>query len=143
MKSAARRLRGSVVHGAQQPAASPTKAGWRVREWSNDVGCSQSTTWELIAARRIESVKLGASRIILTPRVVFLASLRDSIDRDEGDARPAPQRDDDLEREGFATAASTDPRDDPGGMADRQQGPPARRRAPLLTGTDVRRRQRP
>jgi hypothetical protein len=40
--------------------------------------------------------------------------LRDSIDRDDVDARPALQRDDDLEREGFATAASTDPRDDPG-----------------------------
>jgi hypothetical protein len=59
-------------------------------------------------------VKLGASRIILTPPAAFLASLRDSIDRDDVDARPALQRDDDLEREGFATAASTDPRDDPG-----------------------------
>lgn len=60
-----------------------------MREWSADVGCSPSRTWELIAAQRLDTVKFGASRIILTPPAAFLASLHDSIDRDDVDAQPA------------------------------------------------------
>jgi hypothetical protein len=64
---------------AQSPTAAPagqTKAGWKVKQWADDVGCSVSRTWELIAEQRIESVKFGASRIILTPPGEFLRSLK-------------------------------------------------------------------
>jgi hypothetical protein len=56
-------------------AASPTKAGWRVPEWAADVSLSRAYVYELIAAGRIKSVKIGAARIITTRPVDFLASL--------------------------------------------------------------------
>lgn len=52
-----------------------TKAGWRVPEWSRDVGCGKSLTNELIRDKKIASVKLGGARIITTPPAQFLASL--------------------------------------------------------------------
>jgi len=55
---------------------SHNKAGWRVNEWANDTGVSRSYTYELIAAQKIDSVKLGATRIITTAPKDFLASLR-------------------------------------------------------------------
>jgi hypothetical protein len=95
--------RSKSVIRATQPAASPTQAGWRVGQWSQDVGCSQSTTWELIAARRIESVKLHSSRVIVISPKAFLASLRDSIERDDVDAA-STEMTSMPEREGIATA---------------------------------------
>lgn len=53
----------------------PRKAGWRVNPWSDEVGCSRSMTYELLAKGAISSVKLGRSRIIITPPAVYLASL--------------------------------------------------------------------
>jgi len=52
------------------------KAGWKVPEWAHDAGVSRSSTYELIAENRIQSVKFGAARIITTPPATFLASLR-------------------------------------------------------------------
>jgi len=49
--------------------------GWKVNQWSDAVGCSRSSTYELIAAKRIDSVKLGGARIIITHPEHFLASL--------------------------------------------------------------------
>jgi len=51
------------------------KFGWRVNQWSEAVGCSRASTYELIAAKRIESVKFGGARIIRTHPDDFLASL--------------------------------------------------------------------
>jgi hypothetical protein len=53
------------------------KAGWRPGEWSAATGVSRSLTYELLAAKRIDSVKLGSARIITTAPDVFLASLAD------------------------------------------------------------------
>jgi hypothetical protein len=51
------------------------KYGWKVNEWSDAVGCSRALTYELIAAQRIVSVKLGKSRLITTHPFDFLQSL--------------------------------------------------------------------
>ena len=40
------------------------KFGWRVPEWSGAVGISRASTYELLAAKAIESVKFGGARII-------------------------------------------------------------------------------
>ena len=56
-------------------AAERRKFGWRVVEWSDAVGCGRTYTYELIAAKTIESVKLGGARIITTHPQDFLASL--------------------------------------------------------------------
>jgi hypothetical protein len=54
---------------------SKTKKAWRVPEWSDDVGCGQTKTNELIRDKRVESVLLDGRRLILTPPEVFLAGL--------------------------------------------------------------------
>src|SRR4051794_40672105 len=59
----------------EAPSQRPSKAGWRVGEWSGDTGCSRSYTYELLAAKRIRFVKLGTMTIIVTPPAEFLASL--------------------------------------------------------------------
>ena len=51
------------------------KFGWRVVEWSEAVGCSRALTYEFLAAKRIESVKLGSARVITTHPQDFLGSL--------------------------------------------------------------------
>ena len=56
-------------------AAERRKFGWRVVEWSEAVGCSRAYTYELIAAKTIDSVKLGGARIITTHPQDFLGSL--------------------------------------------------------------------
>jgi hypothetical protein len=59
---------------------SPTaKRGWRVREFAAAAGISRSSVFELIADKKIESVKHGASRIILTAPETWLASLKRAI----------------------------------------------------------------
>jgi hypothetical protein len=65
-----RRAAASAAHGGGQ------KFGWKVTEWSNAVGCSRSRTYELIAEQRIDSIKLGSSRLIVTHPADFLASLK-------------------------------------------------------------------
>ena len=52
------------------------KAGWRPGEWANAVGVSRSLTYELLAEGKIDSVKLGAARLITTAPETFLASLK-------------------------------------------------------------------
>ena len=69
---AAPRAEASVARGGSQ------KFGWRVNEWSAAVGCSRASTYELIAAKIIASVKFGGARIITTHPADFLASLRDA-----------------------------------------------------------------
>jgi hypothetical protein len=51
------------------------KIGWRIPEWMDAVGISRSQTYELLADKSIDSVKLGSARIITTHPAEFLASL--------------------------------------------------------------------
>jgi hypothetical protein len=63
---------------ATKETAERKKFGWRVNEWSEAVGCSRASTYELISGKngtRIESVKFGGARIIRTHPDDFLASL--------------------------------------------------------------------
>ena len=46
-------------------------------EWSEAAGCSRSYTYQLMAAKRLRTVKVGTMRVILTHPVEFLASLSD------------------------------------------------------------------
>jgi len=55
---------------------STEKVAWKVKEWAALVGCSRSRTHELIAQKRVSSVKLGATRLITTSPEDFIASLR-------------------------------------------------------------------
>lgn len=59
----------------QSRTPNPDKCGWRVGEWADDVGVSRSYTYELLAAGKISSVKLGAIRIITTAPRDYLRSL--------------------------------------------------------------------
>ena len=68
---AERRAAASAVRGGTE------KYGWRVGEWSFAVGCSRARTYQLISTGVIESVRFGASRIILTHPETFLTSLAD------------------------------------------------------------------
>ena len=54
---------------------SPTKAGWRVREWGADTGLSKPYIYILISKKAISSVKSGNARIITTAPAAYLASL--------------------------------------------------------------------
>lgn len=63
----------TIINRHERRAAG--KVGWRIPEWSRDVGCGKSTTNELIREKKIDSVKLGTARIITTPPGEFLASL--------------------------------------------------------------------
>ena len=56
-------------------SVSPSKSGWRVLEWSADVGISRAFTWKLVAAGEVDSVKIGNARIITTSPADYLASL--------------------------------------------------------------------
>lgn len=58
----------------QSALARPTKAGWRVNEWSADTGLSRSYVYELIGAGGIKTVKIGSMRIIVTRPEQYLAS---------------------------------------------------------------------
>ena len=52
----------------------PSKCGWRVGEWSDAIGCSKSFTYLLLAAKELDSVKLGSARIITTAPQDYLAA---------------------------------------------------------------------
>jgi hypothetical protein len=56
-------------------ASRSRKFGWRVNEWSEAIGCSRASTYELIASKAIKSVKFGGARIITTHPEDFLATL--------------------------------------------------------------------
>jgi hypothetical protein len=51
------------------------KVGWRVIEWGDAVGLSRASVFELLADRKIDSVKHGSARIITTSPADFLATL--------------------------------------------------------------------
>jgi hypothetical protein len=59
----------------QDTKRNPNKVGWRISEWSDDVGVSRSYTYELLAAGVIKSVKIGSARIIVISPRDYLASL--------------------------------------------------------------------
>jgi hypothetical protein len=66
---AERRAAASAAHGGTE------KYGWRVGEWAFAVGCSRSRVYELIAAGKLDTVKLGAARLVRTHPADFLESL--------------------------------------------------------------------
>ena len=55
----------------------PQKFGWRPAQWSEAAGCSRSYTYQLMAAKRLRTDKVGTMRVILTHPAEFLASLGD------------------------------------------------------------------
>lgn len=57
-------------------AVAQDKAGWRPVEWAHAVGISRARVYELLQDGRIDSVKDGSARIIITPPRTFLLSLR-------------------------------------------------------------------
>ena len=54
------------------------KAGWRIPQWCAEASVSRSTCYNLMDAKRIDAVKLGRARIVLTPPIDFLHSLKQS-----------------------------------------------------------------
>jgi hypothetical protein len=68
---AERRVAASIERGHD------AKHGWRVAEWASAAGCSRSFVYNLLAAKQLDSVKLGRSRVIITHPADFLATLRD------------------------------------------------------------------
>jgi excisionase family DNA binding protein len=54
------------------------KAGWRPDEWAAATGVSRSYAYELLAAKKLDSVKIGTARIIVTSPAAFLAAQRGS-----------------------------------------------------------------
>jgi hypothetical protein len=62
-------------HATEPVAARPTKAGWRISEWTSDTGLSRAYAYILLNDGKIESVKSGAARIITTSPAAYLASL--------------------------------------------------------------------
>lgn len=55
-----------------------TQVGWSVRSWCSDTDLSQAYVYQLLAAKRIDSVKIGKKRLIMTPPADFLESLRET-----------------------------------------------------------------
>jgi hypothetical protein len=53
----------------------PNKVAWSVKHWCADTDTSPAYAYELIAAKRIDSVKLGGKRLITTAPKDFIASL--------------------------------------------------------------------
>jgi hypothetical protein len=53
------------------------KCGWRVPEWAAAAACSRAFVYNLLKEKKLESVKLGRSRVILTHPADYLAALRD------------------------------------------------------------------
>jgi hypothetical protein len=51
------------------------KIGWRINEWAEAVGICRASTYNLMKAKKLRSVKSGAARIILTSPTEYLASL--------------------------------------------------------------------
>ena len=50
------------------------RAAWSVRNWAAATDLSDALVYELIAAGRIQSTKLGRKRLILTPPREFVES---------------------------------------------------------------------
>jgi hypothetical protein len=54
---------------------SSEKAGWRVAEYAEALSCSKSSVNNMLAAKLVESRKLGTMRIITTPPSEAIAAL--------------------------------------------------------------------
>jgi hypothetical protein len=61
---------------AQRPF-NPNQVGWSVKSWCADTDLSVAYVRELIATRKVDSVKIGGKRLITTPPAKFIESLRD------------------------------------------------------------------
>ena len=55
---------------------SPEQVAWSVKHWCAATDLSPAYCYELLAAGKIEGVKIGGKRLITTPPRDFLASLR-------------------------------------------------------------------
>jgi hypothetical protein len=55
----------------------PDKVAWSVKSWCADVDLSPAYVYELIAARRIDGVKVDGKRLITTAPKDFIARLGD------------------------------------------------------------------
>ena len=53
------------------------KFGWRVDEWKDAVGVGHTMIFQLLRERKIQSVKAGGRRLILTHPADFLNSLKE------------------------------------------------------------------
>jgi hypothetical protein len=59
-----------------RPSVVSERRGWRINAWANAVGVSRAYVYaSLLTTNRIESVKVGRSRVIVTSPDEFLASL--------------------------------------------------------------------
>ena len=54
----------------------PDQVAWSVRNWCASTDLSPAYCYELLAAGKIEAVKIGGKRLITTAPRDFLASLR-------------------------------------------------------------------
>ena len=50
--------------------------GWSINDWAAAAGISRASTYELMTAGSIESVKFGAKRLITTHPKTWLDSLK-------------------------------------------------------------------
>jgi hypothetical protein len=70
----------SAPDASPHPAApATTKVGWRPDEWARAAGLSRGTLFNLLKAGKIEAVKSGTARIILTSPADYLDSLRGKV----------------------------------------------------------------
>ena len=54
---------------------SQAKVGWRPTEWADAVGLCRASIYNLLADGSIDSVKIGAARVIITSPADYLARL--------------------------------------------------------------------
>jgi hypothetical protein len=59
---------------AAQQLHSNTKAAWSVKNWCADLDLSPAYAYELLAEKKITSVKVGGKRLITTSPKDFVAS---------------------------------------------------------------------
>jgi hypothetical protein len=64
------------VESELQTPSKPEQVAWSVRNWCAATDLSPAYCYELLAAGKIQSVKVGGKRLIVTPPREFLASLR-------------------------------------------------------------------
>jgi hypothetical protein len=53
----------------------PNQVAWSVRNWCADADLGRAYVYELLAAKKLASVKVGGKRLITTPPATFLKSL--------------------------------------------------------------------
>lgn len=50
--------------------------GWSVNDWAAAAGISRASVYELMTAKRIETVKFGGKRLVITHPRAWLESLK-------------------------------------------------------------------